>query len=207
MDFLTLCQRLRQETGIADSGPAAVTGQTGDMARLVSWINESWIRIQSSRRDWKWMWSKGTGTLSVGDETFTLPATVERLVYVLVDGFEITEIAYDTYRNNYKTVPNGRPSAYSVRPDGIVVFNAKPTAAYTIDYESHSVPAYMVNNIDVPGMPARFHMMIVWGALAEYAMFDEAPELIQKARINYEQTLAELVLDQTPPMFLPEAIA
>lgn len=207
MDFLTLCQRVRQETGIADSGPAAVTGQTGDMKRIVDWVNESWMRIQSMRPDWLWMWAVGNSSLTVGDETFTLPSAVESLSDVLVDGSFMQEIEYRDYRTLYRTVNEGKPTAYAVRPDGVVVFNAKPDLAYSIIYEYQSKPAYFTQNIDAPGMPERFHMLIVWHALAEYGMFDEAPELVQKARVNFENALAELVIDQTPAMKLPGTIA
>ena len=41
MNFLDLCQRLVRETGIADDGPATVTGQIGDFGRVVDWINDA----------------------------------------------------------------------------------------------------------------------------------------------------------------------
>jgi len=207
MDFLTLCQRLRQETGIADSGPSSVTGQAGDMKRLVDWINESWLRIQSSQASWNWMWLQSTATATVGDAVLTLASDVERVAYLRVGDYTLTEIDYDTYRQTYQTLSDGRPTGYAVRPDGVFVFNTLPDHAYNVVYEYYSTPAYLVNNIDVPAIPQRFHMLIVWGALMEYALFDEAVELAQKARINYEQIYAELVRDQSQEIQLPGAIA
>lgn len=208
MDFLTLCQRLRQETGISDSGPSSIDGQTGDLKRIVDWTNESWMRIQSSRQDWLYMWATATSALSVGNPEFTLPATVENVIDVYVDNaIRLERIEYRDYRAQYRSLNTGRPTVYAIRHDGVMVLNAIPDIAYSIDYEYFKTPAYMVNGIDVPGLPERFHMLIVWGALAEYGMFDEAPELIQKGRLNYEQIMAELVLDQTPSMSLPGALA
>ena len=84
MNFLDLCQRLVQETGIADEGPATVTGQTGDMGRIVNWINDAWLKIQSIRADWNWAWSTGTSTLTAATNTVTLPATVETIKRVSI---------------------------------------------------------------------------------------------------------------------------
>lgn len=208
MDFLTLCQRLRQETGIADSGPSAVTGQTGDMKRIVDWVNESWIRIQSSRPDWLWMWKSASSTLSVGNQVFTPATDVENIVDVYVGGTTVlSRLEYRDYRDLYRSLNSGKPTAYTIRHDGVVLMNTLPDQAYTISYEYFKKPAYFTANGDVPGLPTRFHMLIVHGALAEYGMFDEAPELVQKARLNYEQVMAELVRDQAPEMQLPGALA
>ena len=207
MDFLTLCQRLRQETGIADSGPSNVTGQVGDMKRLVDWTNESWLRIQSSQASWNWMWVQSSATATVGDAVLTLALDVERVAYLRVGDYTLTEIDYDTYRETYQTLNDGRPTGYAVRPDGVFVFNTLPDQAYGVVYEYYSTPAYLVNNIDVPAMPQRFHMLIVWGALMEYALFDEANELLNKANLNYQQLFAELMRDQSPEIGLPGAIA
>jgi hypothetical protein len=202
MNFLQLCQRLRQETGIADSGPSQVTGQTGDMKRLVDWIQESWLRIQSSRNDWGWMWTADSQVLGAGNSTLTLPDTVERVIpgTLTIGNHELVEIDYRDYRRLYRELSRGRPCQYAVRPDGVVAFSAQADQDYTVAYEAYKTPAYFTEGIEVPGMPPRFHMLIVWGALMEYAIYDEAGELYQKGRSNYDTLFAELSLDQEPRM-------
>ena len=59
MNYLQLCQRLVQETGIADSGPANTAGQVGDYGRITFWVNDAWLKIQSMRANWHWMWGGG----------------------------------------------------------------------------------------------------------------------------------------------------
>lgn len=209
MDFLTLCQRVRQESGIADSGPSAVTNQTGDMQRIVDWVNEAYMRIQSYRNDWKWLWTTDTISVTQGTAVYALPATVENLIAdtVYLDGNKIAPLTYDDYRDQYPTLITGVPTAFTIRPDGQIALNASPDAAYTLSFEGYTKPAYFAAGTDVPAFDERFHMVIAWNALKEYALFDEANELFQKANVNYEQLLAELSADSLPEMLTPESIA
>tara|TARA_S200000501_G_C20847068_1_gene754059 strand:- start:582 stop:1205 length:624 start_codon:yes stop_codon:yes gene_type:complete len=207
MNFLSLCQRLVQESGIADGGPATVTSQTGDMGRIVNWINDAWLKIQSSRADWNWMWSTGTSTLTAATSTITLPSTVETIKRVSLGQSFLQSEDYNDFANAYRVIQDGEPSVWSVRPDGVMVFNAKPTSNKTVTYESFSVPAEMVNSTDSPGLPDRYHMLIVYEALRCYAQFDEAPELEKRAFLYYEDMLADLQRDQLARIVAPEAIA
>ncbi len=55
MTFLQLVQRLRQEAGASGTGPVTVVNQDGELARMVNWINDAWLDIQSQHKDWGWM--------------------------------------------------------------------------------------------------------------------------------------------------------
>ena len=105
MNFLDLCQRLVQETGIADGGPATVTGQTGDMARVVDWINDSWLKIQSMRADWNWAWGTGTATLNAGAYTIALPSTVETIKRVSLGQSYLRSEDYNDFADAYRFPP------------------------------------------------------------------------------------------------------
>lgn len=209
MNYLQLCQRLRQESGIAESGPSQVTGQVGDMKRLVDWINESWVRLQSSRPDWAFMWTTGSLAINAGTSQYSLPATLEAVTpgTLYLDGSRLADIAYPDYRQHYQTLQTGKPTGYSIRPDGALVLNATPDAAYTLSYEGYNKPVAFVSGTDAPNIPDRFHILIVWDALLQYALFDEAPELMQKAQLNYAQLYAELDHDQLPAMEFAGPIA
>jgi len=207
MTFLQLCQRLVLESGIADSGPASVENQTGDMARMVNWINDAWVELQSRRTDWGWMWGLYSGVLSIGGTTMTLPDYVETVSRVVVDGSRLSEMDYDDFAVTYSGFNPGRPSVYTVRPDGVIAWNAEVDDTYSITFDYYRKPAKFSSGSDSPGMPERYHMAIVYRALKEYAQFDEAPELERKAMVNYEQMLADLARDQRPRVELPGAIA
>jgi hypothetical protein len=96
---------------------------------------------------------------------------------------------------------------WSIRPDGSLIFNAKPDENKTVNYEYYKTPESMIQNIDAPGLPSRYHMLIVYSALRDYALFDVAPELEKKALIAYEMMLADLERDQLPKITTPECLA
>lgn len=207
MNFLGLCQRLVQESGIADDGPPTVTGQVGDFGRIVNWINDAWLKIQSSRGDWNWAWSTGTATLTANTNTITLPATVETIQRVSLGQGYLQSEDYNDFANAYREIQGGDPSIWTIKPDGTLCFNAKPTEDKTVTYESFAVPSSLVNNTDVPALPERYHMLIVYEALRCYAQFDEAPELEKRAFLYYEDMLADLDRDQLARIVAPEGLA
>jgi len=207
MNYLQLCQRLVIETGIADSGPAAVTGQVGDMKRVVDWVNDSWLKIQSLRPDWKWMWSQTSTTLSSGTNTITLAADVESIEGVRVDGDLIKRIPYETYAKYYYDRDSSKPILYCIRPDGVVAFNTDADSNYTVTFDYYKVPEAFSAGTSVPGLASRYHMLIVYDALRQYAQFDEAQELERKAFNNYEDMLADLSRDQLDECKAPVYLA
>lgn len=207
MNFLDLCQRLVQETGIADDGPATVAGQTGDMGRIVNWTNDAWLKIQSIREDWNWAWSTGSSTLNAASNTITLPSTVETVKRVSVGQGFLQYENYNDFADAYRVISDGAPSVWSIRPDGVLVFNTKPSENLTVTYESYAVPAKLVATTDAPALPERYHMLIVYEALRCYAQFDEAPELEKRAYLYYEDMLADLERDQLARISAPEALA
>lgn len=53
--FLGLVQRLRQESGASGTGPVSTIGQTGELNRMVNWINDAWMDIQSLHQNWQFL--------------------------------------------------------------------------------------------------------------------------------------------------------
>ena len=61
MNFLELCQRVRQDAGVSGEGPTAVTGQSGILSRIVSWVKQANNEIQLKNKDWRFLWAQGEG--------------------------------------------------------------------------------------------------------------------------------------------------
>jgi len=57
--FLELCQRVRSECGIPGTGPAAVTGQSGEALKIVNWTADAYNRI-CAMHDGKWRFLRST---------------------------------------------------------------------------------------------------------------------------------------------------
>ena len=71
MNFLELCQRVRQESGgVSGTGPTTVTGQSGQLKKLVTWTNAAWRELQLMHDDWLWKRKDFTLTLSASDNDY-----------------------------------------------------------------------------------------------------------------------------------------
>lgn len=69
-NFLQLCQKLRQEAGIAGNGPLTTVGQSGELGRLVDWIQQGYNDIQEKHEDWDFL-----------RYDFSLPLTIGQSIY------------------------------------------------------------------------------------------------------------------------------
>lgn len=55
MNFLALVTRLVQESGASGSGPITTINQVGEYGRMVNWIQDAWLDIQSEHQDWEFL--------------------------------------------------------------------------------------------------------------------------------------------------------
>ena len=66
--FLEICKAAHRKLRIGDyspgSQPSTVVGQTGDLGDLVASVNEAWLQLQMHHRDWRWMRSSVSMTLT-----------------------------------------------------------------------------------------------------------------------------------------------
>ena len=55
MNRLQLVNRLKLEAGVSGNDLTSTIAQTGESARLVTWIDSAWYDIQGQHEDWQWM--------------------------------------------------------------------------------------------------------------------------------------------------------
>lgn len=212
MTFLELAKRLRQEAGVSGTGPSTVLSQTGEMKRLVDWINTAWLDVQQDMPDYNWMKGSFTLTLSSTDPEYTPGnasladhrAWVNRSLKVyttsVADEEELGYIPYDEFRSLYMvgSVATGRPFCYTVTPDKSLRFFPTPDATYYVTGEYQKTASEMAADADEPGLPAEYHMAIVYRALMKYARYEAAPEIYEDAKAEYKRMMTAIKLDQLP---------
>ena len=203
MNFLPIAQRLRQEAGIGGTGPISVVSQTGEMGRVVDWTNDAWLTIQR-KQHWDWLWEQATVTITAATSSTagTIPANrylrdkarigTARLSFMLWDRFSIT----------YPTQAAGTPTVWTIRPDGAFVVNAAPPASTDIIVERYRLPTSMAADGDIPAMPERFHMAIVWRALMDASDYDEAGVSRATAAAKYAEVLGDALSEGRPVLSL-----
>jgi hypothetical protein len=204
MTFLELCQRLRQEVGAAGNGPANVAGQSGESARLIGWVQSAWREIQLEQH-WRFDWAQGIVELNTDDSQYPLPDDFAEWSAdtLRAGGQSIRAVPWDKLSN----ASNDQFSCAAIAPDGVLHTNAPPSAISILTFEYWRAPQELAANADTPRMPARYHMAIVYRAMMQYGMYENAPEVVQQAQMNYRQMMARVATTELPRMTLGGPLA
>lgn len=198
--FVELAQDMRRQAGLSGTGPTDVTTATGIELRLVNYVRDAWTRIQTSPKDWKWMWGD-----YVAPPGFTAPlqTVVSTTDYLLTDVQKIWTGTFRSYltatgpsdrqrmiyvpfekfqqRWGVVTATDERPLQVTRLPNGSLRFNPPPKDIYSIEFEKQKTPQILVANDDVPEMPVQYHQLIVFEALKAFGKAEDAPETIKLA--------------------------
>jgi len=204
MTFLELCQRLRQEVGAAGNGPASVNSQSGEYARFVSWIATAWRELQNEHR-WAFDWARGEIELTALDTEYSLPSDFD--VWdseTLQFAGERIEVVPWHYLDKGVAGTFGR---VAIAPDGVLHLNAPPDNEGGLTFEYWRTPQELVENTDQPRMPSRFHMCVVYRAMMQYALYENAQEVAQQAGRNSLRIENRLMESQLPHIELPPSLA
>lgn len=215
MTFLELVQELHREAGVAGSTVASVTGQNGEALRLVMWVKQAWHELQLERENWWWMRKQFSLTTSASDNTYTAadcsPAVTDLSEWRVkslrtytqsigvTDQMQIAFKQYDEFRDIFliRTTQEQRPTHFTVAPDMSLIFGPAPDVAYVVTGEYQAAPSSMAADSDEPtGLPAHFHMAIVFGALMKHGAFDSASEVFAYAKDRYDYYISKLELNQ-----------
>lgn len=226
MTFLQLVQKLHREAGCSGSAPSAVTSQTGEAQRLVDWVNDAWEDIQNAHPNWKWMRSQARVSTSAGDREYEPGDFTDDRTSVAIENFgrwvpntfsiyknslgqsderELIWMPYDEWRRLYDfgadATAQDYPVNFTVDPTTLAVLLGKiPDTTYVVRGDFYHCASRMSANADVPGLPAQFHLAIVWRALMLYAEYESAPEAYGKGQSNFNRAFSRLELNQKPAM-------
>jgi hypothetical protein len=224
MNYLQLCQRTAMECGVSLTGPSAVTGQTGRLGQVVSWVNAAWGDIQTKYDNWNWMvgaftvnTSSGDGKYAFGDCTdTTTSAAIASFRKWRLDSFKIylasagqgTEtdlvpISYAEWYQRYNVgavvSTNSYPRNMAEHPDRSFLLGHKPDGIYTVSGEYMKAAEALAADDDTPDLPAEFHMAIVYRAMMKYGRYNAAPEVFNDGQAEYFRLLREMERTQRPP--------
>lgn len=224
--YLELVQELGTECGISGTGPSTVTGQSGELARLVLWIKDAYVEIQN-RSGGRWDWLRSEFTLnttasddnySFGDATDSIDAaTITRFsswrlsdyrspprIYLTSAGVGgetwMTWTNYDYWKNVYEigTQNDGHSIHITVDPRDKIRLGPKPDADYTITGEYFKSAQILADDSDTPEMPTQFHKLIIYRAMEKYAAFESAPEVMERAEREGGRLMRQLEVNQKP---------
>jgi hypothetical protein len=223
MTYLQLCQQLREKAGISGTGPSAVTGQTGEMQRIVNWVNQAWEEIQLKHTNWNWMRGDFSFQTVANDYDYS-PAdagiasrfsqwdqsTIKsfRTSIGVSNEYELQFLHYLRYRSLYLTgpQPSGTPICFAFAPDRKLLIGPKPDGIFTVSGQYWKAPQTLSTNTDEPEMPAEFHMLIVWKALEMYGWYESAAEVIAVAEKKITFYMNRLEINQLPSVMMADPL-
>ena len=221
MDFLTLCKQTALESGVISGLPSfsTVSGATGRVAQLVSWVADAWEDIQNERTDWLWMRRRFQANLTPLNVAYTpLSLGIARVgawdkgtlrrrgmsVYDPDEGKKdespIPYVNYDDWMETYDFGEHdeSRPTCWSISPQNELLFGPTPDKAYVIRGGYRLSAQRLVNDADVPEMPEEFHRVIIAEAIGIMSRADEVIETLTTYKAQYARLRSGLVNAQTP---------
>jgi hypothetical protein len=214
-----MAQAVKRESGLSGGGPVSIATATGDDLRIFSWLNWAARDITLSRPGWRFR--RGTATLpstilqanpasSFGLTDFASwkqeSIKYKPSGYRVSDGAgmerSLTWMPYDDFRQQFLVGAQTAGSAqyWSVSPSEEFLIGPTPDSAHFIRADYVKDHTDMVTNDAVSIIPSSFHMLIVWRALMEYAGYDAASEVYQRAEKNYSPSMVQLIQNQMEPI-------
>ena len=234
MNFLALAQKLRQECEIAGTGPADTTTQTGELQRLVSWVNDAWEDIQNKKTNWRWMRRQFTLNTVLGDGTYAssdatdvdAATTIARfghwwahdiydpyLSYLQSGGvsqqYRLIWLPWEQFRWLYRvgTQNNGQPIHVSVDHKNNLCLGPAPNGVYVITGDFQRSIQSLTADADIPEMPTQFHKLIVYWAMVKYGANSVAAEILTRSQLDGARLMSALEFDQLPQPCLGDPLA
>lgn len=215
MNYLQLVNRARRECGVTGGDLVDLTTTvTTETQRFKDWVNEAWRDLQLHKPDWEWMRFPLSFPTVVGQAAYTrAQANAPTAADWRLDSFRayrtstgatdeqiLPYMEYPTWRNVYQfgnmRTQTGRPVAITFTPDHTLSIGPLPDDIYTVVGEYYKAPADLVSATDDPSvlmnLPERFHMLIVYGAMKQFASFEAAAEVYSRAETEYRRLMNRL---------------
>jgi hypothetical protein len=96
--------------------------------------------------------------------------------------------------------PSSTPQDITIDNQNRLVLGPTPNAVFIVNADLILGPQDLNlgddPNLNTPLMPSQFHEVIVWRALMEYGMHENAPEVVTRAENKYTTWLADLEANQ-----------
>lgn len=214
MNLLQLANRLIDEAGITAGHLTTTAGQTGELARVVQWVQSAWLSIQMAQPNWRWM-RKQASIVTVAGQAGGYDAPDADVAtwcldtarnYVTASG-NVTEIfmdfiEYDDFRDSYLygalRTAQSRPLVFTIEPTNMLAFGPVPNGDHTVTSDYFSRASELADDAAIPLMPERFHMAIVWRALMLYGGYEAASEAYARGQNELTVIQSMLEIDQLP---------
>lgn len=205
-NFLTLCQTVRSKVQFSGTGPSSVENQIGEMARVVTAVQQAWLEIQQSESFWLFMNKTVSSKTLAGRNTY-LPGDLnaddlDRINRLYCDKHELTVLAAADFVSRFQfDNQQGQPIYATRAANGKVLLHPMPDNAYTLHLDYQADPQILTGNLDKPyGIKPHHYMAIVWLATMDLAQQESDGDVYQHAVQGYDTAMSAMRTDYLPTM-------
>lgn len=227
MTFLDLVNRARHECGVRGSDLTSFSVPlAGESQRMIDWINTAYIDIQTAHPDWQWLQNDVSFTTTAGQALYTpTECGVTDLGQWKLHSFRIypTDVGvrgelfldqwnYDSWRDLYQfnafRLQQTRPVSITVAPDSSLGLGPAPNdTGWTVVGQYFREPQEMSEETDVPLVPQKHQMAIIYRAMMLYAAYESAPEVYQNGEVEFTKLMRRMTQDRLPAIALGGTLA
>lgn len=199
--YLNLFIKAKRECGIPGAVPTAVTSQTGPLLKLVEFIADADMSIQSKWLDWGFLHGEHSVSTVVGEKDIAVPSDFGMwdedsffLNYTSNSYTKLEKKDYFVWRNTDRlgTQTNAKPLHFIVKPNKAVILHPPPDAVYTLTADYYKTATRMTANTSTSLIPTKFDRLIISGAKKMWAEDEEAWELYKSSENEYNDLMVRL---------------
>jgi hypothetical protein len=215
--FLELCQAVALESGTGDgTKPVTVDAQTGRMLQITRWVSDAWVDIQNSRNAWGFMQVNFEANLTAGEGVYSADDLGIEDFAGWLNGFTLhadgnkagegplAMISHDQWKQRFDIGEQvaQKPVYIAISPRHELCVGPIPdnAATYVLRGQYTATPQVLEEDEDEPRMPARYHKVIMWKALASLAEHDESAFHLATYRAKYKDLLFAMERDHVRGM-------
>jgi hypothetical protein len=227
--YLELCRKLAREALVTQSTtvPSAVTGQTGQLYRLIEWVRDAWVDVQNRHDDWRWMRRAFTLNTVSGDDSYAYgdATDVDAAVaisrfkhwwahddrdpykcYLQSDGiatqYRLIYMPWESFKWIYLmgSQNNGKPAHITVDHQDNLRIGPKPDGVYVVTGDFQRGAQVLSANGDIPELPKDHHDVIWSYAIQKYGMTHVAQEAFIKGDREATRRMRALERSQKPQL-------
>jgi hypothetical protein len=236
MNLLALVQRLAQECGVSGTIATVVglTGEQLRLLNWVQegWNelqakHDDWWFLRSSVLTGGGVsyvpvagiaytpLGTGAGTVGVTEANFGAwdldSARVNTTTATYLDETRLDKVSFDYWREVYMFGANRsvqtRPCAIAEGPNKQLCVGPPSNGLYTVTCDYFTAPTIMSADTDVPtGLPAKFHMAIVYKAMTFYGAYESASEVFKRGEDGWDTMIAQLEVKHAPEISFAGAL-
>jgi len=200
MTFLELCKATRQECGIQGQNiPPTVTGQSGLVKRIVEWVRDADLFIQTMHPDWAFLWAEFRKDTIINSAALTKPddfGVWDRTAFAIdqgtVNGRPLTYTSYKEWRKNHNLKTNSEPTTITILPNNNLMLAHPANAIYEIYGEYWKAPVLLSADDQLPLYPIRFHRAIITKAKMWFFEDFESIDQWKQAKDEFDFWINEL---------------